>query len=108
MTPRDPAERRRAATSLDLLFDLCFAVAVYFAASHLHAGLAAGDCAHAVLWYSLIFFAICWAWMNVTWWARASTWSPNCLGARANGPAGSWASRSRRLRPLRWLLQQSF
>jgi len=71
MTPRGAAERRRAATPLDLLFDLCFAVAVSFAASHLHARLAAGDCAHAVLSHSLVIFAIWWAWMNFTWFASA-------------------------------------
>ncbi|HXX31763.1 MAG TPA: low temperature requirement protein A [Myxococcaceae bacterium] len=71
MTPRDPREAHRASTPLELLFDLCFAVAVAQASSRLHHGLAEGICGHAVLAYALVFFAIWWAWMNFTWFASA-------------------------------------
>ena len=41
MRPRDPAEPHRVATPLELLFDLCFVVAVAQASAHLHHGLSA-------------------------------------------------------------------
>jgi low temperature requirement protein LtrA len=71
MVPRDPHEAHRAATPLELLFDLCFVVAVAQAASGLHHGLAEGHIAHALTGYGLVFFAIWWAWMNFTWFASA-------------------------------------
>ncbi len=71
MEPRDPHEAHRAATPLELLFDLCFVVAVAQAASGLHHGLAEGHAAHALIGYGLVFFAIWWAWMNFTWFASA-------------------------------------
>jgi len=71
MEPRDPHEAHRAATPLELLFDLCFVVAVAQAASRLHHGLAEGHTADALMGYGLVFFAIWWAWMNFTWFASA-------------------------------------
>ena len=71
MEARDPHEAHRAATPLELLFDLCFVVAVAQAASSLHHGLAEGHIAQAILGYGLVFFAIWWAWMNFTWFASA-------------------------------------
>ena len=71
MVSRDPHEKHRAATPLEMLFDLCFAVAVSFASARLDHGLVAGECGHAVLAYVLVFFAIWWAWMNFTWFASA-------------------------------------
>ncbi len=59
------------ATPLELLFDLCFVVAVAQASSRLHHALAHGDGAHALLAYGLVFFAVWWAWMNFTWFASA-------------------------------------
>ena len=46
MSGRDPAEPHRAATPLELLFDLCFVVAVAQAATFLHHDLAEGLLAH--------------------------------------------------------------
>jgi len=71
MTPRDPAEPHRAATPLELFFDLCFVVAIAAAASKLHHGLAHGQVWESVGAYGLVFFAIWWAWMNLTWFASA-------------------------------------
>lgn len=71
MRPRDPHEAHRAATPLELLFDLCFVVAIAQAAASLHHGLGAGHVAHAILNFGLVFFAIWWAWMNFTWFASA-------------------------------------
>ncbi|HEY3507018.1 MAG TPA: low temperature requirement protein A [Actinocatenispora sp.] len=70
MAGRDPGEEHRASTPLELLFDLCFVVAVAQAAGQLHHGLAAGRSV-AILGYAMVFFAIWWAWMNFTWFASA-------------------------------------
>src|SRR4029453_18460357 len=59
------------ATNLELFFDLCFVVAVAQAASSLHHDLSAGHFGHAAGSYLMAFFAIWWAWMNVTWFASA-------------------------------------
>jgi low temperature requirement protein LtrA len=71
MAPRDPHEAHRFATPLELLFDLCFVVAVAQAAAQLHHGLGHGHAAEAVRSFVLVFFAIWWAWMNFTWFASA-------------------------------------
>ena len=71
MTGRDPDEPHRASTPLELLFDLCFVVAVAQAGSFLHHDLAAGQFAHGVSGFLVVFFAIWWPWMNFTWFASA-------------------------------------
>jgi low temperature requirement protein LtrA len=71
MTGRDPAEAHRASTPLELLFDLCFVVAVSQAAGALHHALSAGDIVHGVSSYVFVFFGIWWPWMNFTWFASA-------------------------------------
>ncbi len=58
MTGRDPDEPHRAATPLELLFDLCFVVAVAQAAAELHHALTEGHTGAGVLGYLLVFFAI--------------------------------------------------
>jgi low temperature requirement protein LtrA len=71
MTGRDPAETHRASTPLELLFDLCFVVAVASAAQALHHDLVNGQIWHGLVNYLVIFFAIWWPWMNFTWFASA-------------------------------------
>ncbi len=71
MVGRDPDEAHRAATPLELLFDLCFVVAVAQAAGALHHDLVDGKVAHGLLNYLFVFFAIWWPWMNFTWFASA-------------------------------------
>ncbi|MBM7783719.1 low temperature requirement protein A [Tenggerimyces flavus] len=71
MVARDRDEEHRAATPLELLFDLCFVVAVAQAAVSLHHALAENHAAEGVLAYAMVFFAIFWAWMNFTWFASA-------------------------------------
>ena len=68
---RDPDEPHRASTPLELLFDLCFVVAVSSAAAELHRALAEGQVAKSLPSYLMGFFAIWWAWMNFTWFASA-------------------------------------
>jgi Predicted membrane protein len=71
MTPRRGDEEHRAATPLELFFDLSFVVAVAVAAGRLHHALSEGHVGHALPWYLLMFFGIWWAWMNFTWFASA-------------------------------------
>jgi low temperature requirement protein LtrA len=71
MRARSPHEPHRAATPLDLLFDLVFVVAIAEAAAGLHHAIAEGHVAHGLVGYGMVFFAIWWAWMNFTWFASA-------------------------------------
>ncbi|MEO7296092.1 MAG: low temperature requirement protein A [Candidatus Limnocylindria bacterium] len=71
MGGRDPAEEHRAATPLELLFDLCFVVAVAQASIALHHELTDGHLVEGVVAYLMVFFAIWWAWINFTWFASA-------------------------------------
>jgi low temperature requirement protein LtrA len=71
MVPRDPAETHRAATPLELFFDLSFAVAVAQAASAFDKGLVGGRAGDVLIGYPLVFFAIWWGWMNFSWFASA-------------------------------------
>ena len=71
MLARDPDEAHRAATPLELLFDLCFVAAVGQAAAQLHHGISEGHIGPTLLGYVLVFFGIWWAWMNFTWFASA-------------------------------------
>ncbi|MEU8889382.1 low temperature requirement protein A [Streptomyces sp. NPDC048442] len=71
MTARSPDEGHRAATPLELFFDLCFVVAVAQAGARLVHAVAEGHFGSGILGYFLVFFAIWWAWMNFTWFASA-------------------------------------
>ncbi|KAA2261357.1 low temperature requirement protein A [Solihabitans fulvus] len=71
MRARNADEEHRAATPLELFFDLCFVVAVSLAGAGLHHALTENHVAHGVLGYVMVFFAIWWAWMNFTWFASA-------------------------------------
>lgn len=71
MAARDPHEPHRAATPLELLYDLCFVVAIAQAGARLHHGIAENHAAQAALGFLVVFFAIWWAWMNFTWFASA-------------------------------------
>ena len=71
MTARSPHESHRAATPLELLFDLVFVVAIAQAASGLHHAITAAHALEGLIGYLMVFFAIWWAWMNFTWFASA-------------------------------------
>lgn len=71
MVARLADEKHRAATMLELFFDLCFVTAVAQAATAFEHELAEGRIGHGVLGYAMVFFAIWWAWMNFTWFASA-------------------------------------
>lgn len=71
MTARSPHEAHRAATPLELLFDLVFVVAIAQAASGLHHSIAEAHALEGLIGYLMVFFAIWWAWMTFTWFASA-------------------------------------
>jgi low temperature requirement protein LtrA len=71
MGGRDPHEKHRVATPLELLFDLTFATCFSFAASQFAAALAEGRYAAAALGFGFASFAICWAWINFSWFSSA-------------------------------------
>ncbi len=71
MPPRDPHEHHRAATTLELLFDLVFVIAIASAAAGLHHAIAENHALDGIIRFTLAFFAIWWAWMNYTWFASA-------------------------------------
>jgi low temperature requirement protein LtrA len=71
MAARDTSESHRASTPLELLFDLCFVVAVSQAARELNNDLVAHHLQSGIVGYLMVFFAIWWAWVNFTWFASA-------------------------------------
>jgi low temperature requirement protein LtrA len=71
MLRRDTAERHRASTPLELLFDLTFVVAVSQAAQGLAHKVEEGHLGSGVEAYLMVFFGIWWAWMNFSWFASA-------------------------------------
>lgn len=71
MTARDAAEEHRAATPLELFFDLVFVVAISLASAQLHHLETEGSVGAGIGAYLMVFFAIWWAWMNFTWFASA-------------------------------------
>ncbi|HPQ96234.1 MAG TPA: low temperature requirement protein A, partial [Thiolinea sp.] len=70
MQGRDVHESHRAATPLELFYDLVFVVAIGACASSLHHALAAHHYLD-ILTYLGIFLPMWWAWMNYTWFSSA-------------------------------------
>jgi low temperature requirement protein LtrA len=71
MRARSPHESHRAATPLELFFDLVFVVAIAQAAAGLHHAISEAHAVEGLISYAMVFFAIWWAWMNFTWFASA-------------------------------------
>jgi len=71
MRGRDPHEHHRVATPLELLFDLTFVIAFGLAASQLAHLLAEGHYAAGLMGFGFAMFAVCWAWVNFSWFASA-------------------------------------
>ncbi|MFG2522300.1 low temperature requirement protein A [Streptomyces sp. NPDC048527] len=71
MTGRDPEERGRVSSPLELLFDLTFVVAVGTAASDFAELVAEGHPGQAVTAFVLAMFAISVAWISFSWFASA-------------------------------------
>jgi low temperature requirement protein LtrA len=68
---RDPGEAHRAATPLELLFDLTFVVAFGIAADELAKYLAEGRVWSGIAGFAFATFAVAWAWINYSWFASA-------------------------------------
>ena len=71
MTGREPTEPHRVATPLELLFDLTFVVGFGVAAEQLAHLLAEGHLAGGLIGFGVAMFAVCWAWINFSWFASA-------------------------------------
>lgn len=67
---RDIAERHRAATPLELFYDLIYVVAIASLASELHHAISAWHhVGYSLFMYLFIFFLIWWPWNSYTWFA---------------------------------------
>ncbi len=71
MTGRDPGERHRGATPLELLFDLTFVVAFSQISSQAAHALELGHLSTALTGFAFTTFAVTWAWINYSWLASA-------------------------------------
>ncbi len=71
MLGRRTDEAHRAATPLELLYDLTIVVAFSISGSQAAHALAAGHVASAIVAFLFSVFAIVWAWINFTWFASA-------------------------------------
>jgi low temperature requirement protein LtrA len=71
MTGRDPNEKHRSATPLELLFDLTFVVAFSQAGTQTAHLLEVGDTGAALMAFVIAIFAVSWAWINYSWLASA-------------------------------------
>ncbi|NQX26462.1 low temperature requirement protein A [Microbacteriaceae bacterium VKM Ac-2854] len=71
MSGRDPHESHRAATPLELLFDLTFVVSFGIAGENAAHLLSEGHIGPALGAFGFAMFAIGWAWINFSWFASA-------------------------------------
>jgi low temperature requirement protein LtrA len=71
MGGRDPHEAHRVSTPLELLFDLTFATSFSLAASEFAHVMAQGHYGDALFAFGFASFAICWAWINFSWFSSA-------------------------------------
>ncbi len=68
---RDPTEGHRAATPLELLYDLTLVVAFGVAADELATHVAEGHVLAGIAGFAFAAFAASWAWINYSWFASA-------------------------------------
>lgn len=68
---RDPHEHHRAATPLELLYDLVLVIAIAAAASGLHHAINENHPGEGLFIYLFFFWALWWPWLNFTWFASA-------------------------------------
>jgi low temperature requirement protein LtrA len=71
MSGRDPDEMHRAATPLELLFDLTFVIGFGIAASEFAHALSEDHVGAGLAGFAFATFSICWAWINFSWFASA-------------------------------------
>jgi low temperature requirement protein LtrA len=68
---RETDETHRVSTPLELLFDLCFVIAVGQAGQELAHAIGRDQAWHGLISYAAVFFAVWWPWMNYSWFATA-------------------------------------
>ncbi|XAS71899.1 low temperature requirement protein A [Micrococcaceae bacterium Sec5.1] len=71
MGGRDPHEKHRTATPLELFFDLTFVIAFGVAGSQFAHAVAEAHFWPGLLAFAFAMFATIWAWINFTWFASA-------------------------------------
>ncbi|MEQ7737577.1 low temperature requirement protein A, partial [Escherichia coli] len=71
MGGRDPHEKHRAATPLELFFDLTFVIAFGVAGNQFAHEIAEAHVVPGLLGFAFAMFAVIWAWINFTWFASA-------------------------------------
>ncbi|UZX05049.1 low temperature requirement protein A [Arthrobacter sp. CDRTa11] len=71
MGGRDPHQAHRAATPLELFFDLTFVIAFGVAGSQFAHEIAEAHFAAGFLGFGFAMFSVIWAWINFTWFASA-------------------------------------
>jgi len=71
MRGRDMHEANRVSTPLELLFDLTFAISFGLAAAQFSHAVAEAHFASGLIGFGFAAFAICWAWINFSWFASA-------------------------------------
>jgi low temperature requirement protein LtrA len=71
MAGRDPYEVHRVATPLELLFDLTFVIGFGVTASEFAHALSENQVGPGLAGFAFATFAVCWAWINFTWFASA-------------------------------------
>lgn len=71
MTGRDPDERERVSSPLELLFDLTFVIAVGNAAGYLATSIDESHLLTGLCAFVMAMFATALAWINFTWFASA-------------------------------------
>lgn len=71
MVGRDPEEPHRGASPLELLFDVTFVVAFALSANAASRLVAEGQVVAALVGFGFVMFAVCWAWINYSWFASA-------------------------------------
>lgn len=71
MRGRDPHEKHRASTPLELLFDLTFVVAFSQISGEAAHYLELGEIGPAIAGFLFTTFAVTWAWINYSWLASA-------------------------------------
>lgn len=71
LSARNPDEPHRAATQLELFFDLISVIAIASVTAGLHHAISEGHGLEKLPVFVFFFTAIWWAWMNFTWFASA-------------------------------------
>src|ERR687891_997616 len=71
MGGRDPHEKHRTATPLELFFDLTFVIAFGVAGSQFAHQIAEAHFGAGLLAFSFAMFSVIWAWINFSWFASA-------------------------------------